>query len=189
MGSSLDQAGLYLIHLAAGVFTFLLVLRFLMRATFVSWNNQIVMFIAKVTNPVALPLSKVIPSKGRWDFAALIAAYLIQVLLVIVIAWMQSKNPSFAFYLMFALTEILNFLLDMIFWLIIIQAVLSWVMQTPNPNLEIFFQITAPILAPFRKIIPPISGIDISPIVAIVAIKLTQILIVGNLVALTYTLG
>jgi YggT family protein len=72
----------------------------------------------------------------------------------------------------------------MLFWLIIIQVVLSWVSPGNNPNTAIFEQITQPILAPFRRYIPPIGGMDLSPIAAIVAIKLTQIVVVGSITQL-----
>ena len=69
----------------------------------------------------------------------------------------------------------------MMFWLIIIQAILSWFIQGYNPNTVIFEQLTRPILAPFQRWVPPVSGIDLSPIVAILAIKLFQIVVVGSL--------
>ncbi|UQB41726.1 YggT family protein [Thiomicrospira microaerophila] len=188
MGSPIGQAGLFLLQFIAGLVIFVLVLRFLIRATHTDWRNQIVMFIAKVTNPVCKPFAMVIPSKGRWDWAALAAAFSVQVLFVILIGWLTNRDFGLALILLSALTEVLNVLLDMIFWLIIIQVILSWLVQSHNPNLDIFRQLTAPILAPFQRLIPPLGGFDLSPIIAILAIKLSQILIVGSIAQFAQTM-
>jgi YggT family protein len=188
MGSPVDQAGLFLLQFIAGLVIFVLVLRFLIRATHTDWRNQIVMFIAKVTNPVCKPFALVLPSKGRWDWAALAAAFSVQVLFVILIGWLTNRDFGIALILLSALTEILTVLLDMVFWLIVIQIILSWLVQNHNPNLDIFRQLTAPILAPFQRMIPPMGGFDLSPIVAILVIKLAQILIVGSIAQFAQTM-
>jgi YggT family protein len=184
MSSPVDQAGLFLLQFLAGLVIFVLMLRFLIRATRTDWRNPIVMFIAKVTNPICKPFSLVLPSKGRWDWAALAAAFGVQVVFVLLIGWLMARDFGMTLVLISALTEVMNVLLDMLFWLIIIQVILSWVAQGHNPNLEIFRQLTAPILAPFQRLIPPIGGFDLSPIIAILAIKVTQILLVGSLAQL-----
>lgn len=181
MGSPIDQASLYLLQFIAGLITFLLIIRFLIRANRVDWRNPIVGAIARFSNPIVAPLGAVLPSKGRWDFAALATAFLVQVLLALAVGWLAGKSFSLVYISIFALTEVLNFLLDLMFWLIIIRVILSWVVQGYNPNLEIFYQITNPMMQFFQRIIPPIGGLDISPIFAILAIKLTQILLVGSL--------
>ena len=92
---------------------------------------------------------------------------------------LTDRSFGIGFIAIASLTEIANQLLDMMFWLIIIQAVLSWVVQGYNPNTAIFDQLTRPILAPFQKWVPQVGGIDLSPLVAILAIKLFQIVVVG----------
>lgn len=184
----LSQASLFLLQFIAGLVVFTLILRFLIRATYTDWNNQIVKFIAKVTNPICKPFALVLPSKGRWDFAAIGAAFTTQVVLAISIGLIIGQSFNLSYILLFAVSEILNFLFDMMFWLIIIQVVLSWIAQSYNPNLDIFRQLTEPILSKFRSLIPPIGGMDLSPIVAILAIKLGQILIVGSIAQLAQTM-
>ncbi len=179
----LEQGGVFLFQFISSLIIFALMLRFLMRATNVDWHNPIVSFVAKVTNPLCAPVSKFMPVKGRWDWAAIVTALIIQSLVVIIIGWMIGKNFGAVLIAISAVTEVLNQLLDMMFWLIIIQVVFSWLNQgsTPNPSAAIFDDLTRPILAPFQRLVPPIGGIDLSPIVAIVAIKLTQIVVVGSI--------
>lgn len=178
----LANGGLFLVQFIIGLVIFALMLRFLLRATHADWRHPIVGFTAKVTNPICFPVNKVLPAKGRWDFAALITATIIQTLFVLFIGWMTEREFGIAFITLASITEVLNQLLDMMFWLIIIQVILSWVSPQYNPNTAIFNQITDPILAPFRRLIPPIGGMDLSPIFAILAIKLAQIVIIGSIV-------
>ena len=177
--SPIGQGGLFLIQFIVGLVIFALMLRFLLRATHADWRHPIVTFIAKVTNPLCLPFNKVLPAKGRWDWSAIATAVAIQAFFIVVIGMLTDRSFGIGFIAIASLTEIANQLLDMMFWLIIIQAVLSWVVQGYNPNTAIFDQLTRPILAPFQKWVPQVGGIDLSPLVAILAIKLFQIVVVG----------
>ncbi|MBD3754375.1 MAG: YggT family protein [Gammaproteobacteria bacterium] len=184
MSSPVGQGGLFLLQFAVGLVIFALMLRFLMRAAHVDWRHPIVHFIAKVTNPLCAPANKALPTRGRWDWAAIITAIVIQAVFVWVIGLLTDRDFGVVAIALASMTEIMNQLLDMMFWLIIIQAILSWVSPGYNPNTEIFNQITRPILAPFQRMIPPMGGLDLSPLAAIVAIKLFQIVVVGSIVQL-----
>lgn len=188
MGSPIEQGGIFLFQFISGLVIFSLMLRFLMRAAHADWRNPIVNFVAKVTNPLCAPLNKLLPIKGRWDWSAVLTALIIQAAVVVAIGWIVGKNFGITLILISSITEILNQLLDMLFWLIIIQIILSWVSQGYNPNTAIFDDLTRPVLEPLRRIIPPIGGLDLSPMVAIVAIKLTQIVVVGSIAQIGQTL-
>lgn len=176
----IGQGGLFLIQFIIGLIIFALMLRFLLRATHSDWRHPIVGFIAKITNPLCAPLNKIITVKGRWDWSAIGTALIIQAIFVVLIGYLTSRDFSAGFILIASTTEVANQLLNMMFWLIIIQAVLSWFIQGHNPNTVIFEQLTRPILAPFQRWVPPVSGIDLSPIIAILAIKLFQIVVIGS---------
>ncbi len=173
------QALAFLIQVIFGLIAFVFILRFLIRATGVDWRLPIVHIVARFTNWACAPLGKVLPAKGRWDFAALGAALITEALYMLLIGTITGLQFSAAAVILFALAETLNILLDTLFWLIIIQVILSWIQPSYNPNLAIFHQLSAPILAPFQRLIPPLGGVDLSPIAAIVVIKLAQILMVG----------
>ena len=181
LASPVGQGGLFLLQFIVGLIIFALMLRFLLRATYADWNHPIVQFVAKVTNPLCAPLNQALPAKGRWDWSAIITAIIIQALFVIAIGFLTDRSFGVPFIVLASSTEIVNQLLDMMFWLIIIQAVLSWISPGNNPNTVIFDQLTQPILAPFRRLIPPMGGIDLTPIIAILAIKLFQIVVVGSI--------
>jgi YggT family protein len=177
------QALAFLLQVIFGLMAFVFIIRFLMRAMRVDWRLPVVHIVARLTNWACAPLGRLLPVKGRWDWAALVAAFLAQLIYVLLIGLIAARSYPPTAMGLFALAETLNVLLDTLFWLVIIQVILSWVQPGYNPNLIIFHQLTEPVLAPFRRFIPPIAGLDLSPIAAIVAIKLAQILLVGPIAA------
>ncbi|BBN58827.1 YggT family protein [Hydrogenovibrio marinus] len=179
--SPIGQGGLFLIQFIAGLIVFSLILRFLLRAAYVDWRHPIVTFIAKVTNPLCVPFNKILTLRGRWDWSALLTALVIEGVSAYLIGWLGGRDYSFLLIVIYSVTELLNQILDMMFWIIIIQAVLSWVVQGYNPNVAIFYQLAEPILRPFQRVVPPIGGLDLSPLVAILVIKLIQIVVVGSI--------
>lgn len=181
MESPLGQGGLFLLQFISGLIIFALMLRFIMRATFVDWNHPVVQFIAKVTNPLCKPANMMLPTRGRWDWSALVTGMLVQAITVVLIGFIAAKNFGVGVIAISSVTEVLNYLLDLLFWLIVIQIILSWVSPGYNPNTAIFEQMTRPILQPFQRLLPPMGGLDLSPIFAILAIKLTQIIVVGSI--------
>ncbi|MDG6773787.1 YggT family protein [Thiomicrorhabdus sp. ZW0627] len=179
--SPIGQGGLYLLQFLVGLVIFALMLRFLLRATHADWRHPIVQFIAKITNPLCALANKIVPTRGRWDWAAIITALVIHAIFVWGVGMLTGRDFGAVAIALASVTEILNQLLDMMFWLIIIQVILSWVSPGYNPNMVIFNQLTNPILAPFQRFIPPIGGMDLSPLAAILAIKLFQIVVVGSI--------
>jgi len=76
---------------------------------------------------------------------------------------------------MYFLANFVNLLFTVLYFAILIRILLSWVRVDPyNPLVQILFQITEPVLAPFRRLIPPISGLDLSPIAALIVLQLVQ---------------
>lgn len=182
--SPLANGGLFLLQFLVGMVVFVLLLRFIMRATSVDWRHPIVGFVAKVTNPLCQPFSKLFGRLGRWDWSALLAAFVVEVIFVGLIGMLTGRDFGALTILLVSFTEVANQLLDLVFWLIVIQAILSWVSPGYNPNTIIFNQMVTPILRPFQKVIPPISGIDLSPIAVLVIIQLTQIVLLRPIVGI-----
>ena len=96
-------------------------------------------------------------------------------MLVIYGAW--AAQPVFIQALITVLKEGLN----LVFWVLIIRAILSWVSQGYNPIEAVFHQLTEPMLKPLRKIIPPMGGLDLSVLVLIIGIQFLQMLLMDFL--------
>jgi YggT family protein len=83
---------------------------------------------------------------------------------------------------MYYLANVINFLFTAFNFIILIRVVLSWVNVDPyNPLVRMIYQITEPVLAPLRRLIPPAAGLDFSPLVAFFVIELLRRLVLGLL--------
>ncbi len=171
----------FLLDSVASFFCTLFLLRFLMQAMRVSFAGQIGDFIIKLTNWAVLPLRRLIPGIRGFDWASLIAALLIQLLLaaiLVILAGPVDRQPD-AILLMalwFSLRALLRSILYIFIGALLLQAVLSWI-NPYSPIAGPIRQLTRPLLAPIQRVIPPISGIDLSPLVVILLLQAALMLL------------
>ena len=153
-------------------------LRLLLQWVRADFYNPICQFLVRVTNPVLVPLRRVIPSIGRLDTASVVLMILLEVLSVWLVSRIGSTPLPMAQIVTFSLIKLAATLLWTYFFLIIVEVILSWVGRNlRHPAIPLVYQLTAPVLAPFRKIVPPIGGIDLSPLFALIAIRFLLLLL------------
>ena len=171
----------FLLDSVSSFFCTLFLLRFLMQAMRVSFAGQIGDFIIKLTNWAVLPLRRLIPGIRGFDWASLIAALLIQLLLaaiLVILAGPVDRQPD-AILLMalwFSLRALLRSILYIFIGALLLLAVLSWI-NPYSPIAGPIRQLTRPLLAPVQRVIPPISGIDLSPLVVILLLQAALMLL------------
>jgi YggT family protein len=79
----------------------------------------------------------------------------------------------------FQIIQLVNIVFEVLTWLVIIRCVLSFVPHDPHqPLISFIYEVTEPIMGPFRRLIPAAGGVDFSPIVAVLAITLIQRLVI-----------
>jgi YggT family protein len=183
MGQSVGTAGVYLISTLVNLFLFIVVLRFILQFSKADFYNPICQTIAKVTSPLVRPVQGIIKPMGRIDIATLIVAFVVKALgLVAILQIAGAGMPPVFNLLMGALTGVISTLLDIYFFALLISIILSWVApNTGHPGAMLIYQITEPVMAPVRNILPSMGGIDLSPIFVFIAINVLEILIVGPL--------
>jgi YggT family protein len=174
------QAGLFLLDALIGFLTVALLLRFYMQAFRVSFRNQLGAFIVQLTNWLVMPLRKVLPGLFGLDLASLLPAYLLQVLLLFAVFLLRGGLdlmatgylPGLIFWT--ALLTTLRLSVYLLIGALFLQAILSWV--SPHSLLaQPLAQLTRPFLDPIRRIVPPIAGIDLSPLIAILLAQVVLI--------------
>jgi len=180
----LPAAGIYLVQTVVSFYTIIVLLRFLLQLARADFYNPISQFAVKVTAPLLNPMRRVIPGWGGVDVSSLILILVLQVLqLVAVILMLGYGLPNVALLVAWSAVGVLGLVLNFFFWAILIQVILSWVApQSQNPAVALIYQITDPIMAPVRKLLPPMGGMDFSPIITFMLIQLAKILVVGSLV-------
>ncbi len=172
------QAGLFLIQTLFNLYLTVLLVRMLLQAVRADYFNPISQAIVRLTDPVLRPLRGIIPNRGRMDWGGLLLILALQVLkLLLMLALVgQAFNP--VVLLPQALVETLRLAFNTLFYAIIIRAVLSFVdPYGQNPLARVLGQITEPLLAPARRLIPPIGGLDLSPLVVLIGMQLLMILL------------
>jgi len=172
------QSGLlYLIDSLAGLYLIAIALRLAMQWVRADWRNPIVQFIVNVTNPLIVPLQKVLVPIYKLDTATLAVLICMQLAVVSLLTWMSMPAmPDFVTLLWVALIRSAKLILDMYFWVIFGYVLMSWVTAGGgyNPSLamlsNVLRAIAEPVLTPVRQIIPPISGWDLSPIFLLIGL-------------------
>ena len=172
----LAQAGLFLVDTLVGFLCFALLLRFYMQAFRVSFRNQVGAFVVQLTNWLVIPLRRLLPGVFGLDLSCLLPAYQLQLALLLAAFWLRGGATNIggtlaALLLWQAALATLRISIHLLIGALILQAVLSWV-NPYSPLSAPAQQLTRPMLDPIRRIIPLISGIDLSPLVAILLLQL-----------------
>jgi len=166
----------FLIEIAFDLFLMVVLLRFWLQLAKADFYNPLSQFIVKATSPLVNPLRKVIPGFAGIDMASLVLGFLIAFakISVVMLMFYNTWEPISA--LIGSGITLVKEGINLVFWVLIIRAILSWVSQGYNPMEAVFHQLTEPMLRPIRKIIPPIGGLDLSILVLIIGIQFIQIL-------------
>ncbi|CAN7202714.1 YggT family protein [Massilia sp. LjRoot122] len=160
----------FIVDTAATLLGALLLLRFWMQATRVRPPQQIGQFTFTLTDWLVLPLRRLVPGMGGYDWASLIGAFVV-VLLASSLLLVAGADAEMV--LRHALFRFLSWILYGFMALLIIDAIFSWV--NPNAPLAPFVHaLNTPILRPIRRVVPPIGGVDLSVLVALVLIQIIQ---------------
>lgn len=170
------QAVLFLVDTAFSLYLMVMILRLWLQLVRADFYNPFSQFVVKATNPLVLPLRRVIPSLGRLDTTSLVLAYSIMLVKLLVLQLIQSGQvvlvPSLVLSFVFLIKEILTLL----FWILVIRALLSWFSQGRSPVEYVMHQLTEPLLRPVRNILPPLGGLDLSVLVVLIGLQFLNIL-------------
>ncbi len=179
-------ATLFLIQTVFGFYILAVMLRFLLQCVRADFYNPLVQFLVRITNPPLLPLRRIVPGYRGLDLASVVLAFALQAIEVVLIALLLGQSASVGGLLLLTVAELLKLLINIYLWGVVIQAVLSWFNPDPrHPAARVLAQLTAPVLRPARRLLPPISGVDLSPLLVVVALIFISLLLQDFLGLLT----
>ena len=175
--SALNEILGYLIQTALSLYMVAMLLRFLLQLVKADFYNPISQFLVKITNPLVIPLRRVIPGIGGLDLASLLLAVLLQVLAIVALMLLNGLGmPNPLLLVVWSTLGIVGLLVNIYFFALLAMIILSWVAAgSGNPAIALLHQITEPVMAPFRKILPAMGGLDFSPILVFILINVIQI--------------
>lgn len=188
-GGYLTEAGVFLVNALFGIYIFAVLLRFLFQLVRADFYNPLCQAIVTITNPPLRPMRRYIPAVRGIDTSSVVLLLSLQVLNTWLVAAMVGASPALPGLLVVAFAELLSKTVWVFIGAIIIQVVLSWVAQGAyNPVIGIVYALTDPILSPARRLLPPVGGLDFSPLVVIIVLQLVLMLAVAPLRDIGYGL-
>ncbi len=179
-------ATVFLIQTLFGFYILAVVLRFLLQCVRADFYNPLVQFLVRITNPPLIPLRRIVPGYRGLDLASVLLAVALQGVEVLLVTLLFGQRIDIGSLLLLTVAELLKLLINIYLWGVIIQALLSWFNPDPrHPAARILAQLTAPVLRPAQRLLPPISGVDLSPMVVVVALIFLSLLLQDLLGMLT----
>ena len=173
----------YLTQTVFGIYIFAVLLRLLLQLARADFYNPISQFVVKLSNPLVLPLRRVIPSIGRLDSATVLLALMLQFLATIIVLGLLGVpfgTPNTQVVIVLSAVGILSLVVKVYFFAILAMIIFSWIApHSHHPALALLHQLTEPAMAPLRRLLPPMGGLDLSPILAFVAINVLEIVLRG----------
>ncbi|SJL84939.1 YggT family protein [Vibrio palustris] len=173
----------FLVSTVLDLYIMVVILRIWLQAARADFYNPFSQFVVKATQPIVGPLRRVIPSLGSLDVATLLFAYVLCLLKFVALVAISSGSMITLTPYLFLLSalSLVKAAGGLLFWVLILQAIMSWVSQGRSPIEFVFHQLTEPMLAPIRRIIPAMGGLDLSVLVLFIVLQFANYL-VGDLV-------
>lgn len=187
--NGLTTAAVYVLQTLGSLYLLIVLLRFILQLVRADFYNPLSQFAVKATKPLLNPLRRLIPGFGGLDLASLVLAILVQLLLMALILLLLGYGiggvlPQLLIWSVIGVTALF---LKVFFFALIVSVILSWVAPgSYNPAAQLINQICEPVLMPFRRLLPNLGGLDISPIFAFMALQLLDMLVIKNLAAMTH---
>lgn len=168
-----------IIDTLASLYLMIVLLRFVLQYSRADFYNPISQFISKATNPLLMPLRKVIPGFGGLDIASLVLAFLIQVLVIFLKAFVAGfVIDNIVSVAALSAILVMGTLLKIYFWSLLVMIIASWIAPgSGHPALALVNQISEPLMKPFRSLLPPMGGLDLSPILAFMVLQVLSIVV------------
>ena len=183
----MQDAGIFIVRTLVDLYIITFMLRIIMQWVRADYRNPLTQFIVRVTNPLVIPLRRVIPALGNLDTASLVVVLVLELIVTVVLVNMTcAGEPFFIQVLSLTLLRVIYLALRVYLFVILIYVVLSWISPGSgfNPVANLLAAIAEPVLRPLRRLIPPIGGLDLSPLFALIGIQaLTMILPIGRVAA------
>lgn len=181
-GSFLAGPAVFLVETLFGLYIFALMLRFLLQWLEADFYNPISQFLVKLTHPPLRHLRRVIPSIGRIDTASLVLIFVLQALDIYLVSVLQQFQIGPASLGLAAVAQLLELLYDIFFFSILVSALLSWFAPGGyNPAIALLYSLTEPLLRGVRRVLPPMGGVDLSPLVALIVLQFAKMVILPPL--------
>lgn len=170
---------IFVIDSLAGVLVGAFLLRLLLQWARADFRNPLARAVLQLTNPLVLPLRRVLPPLGAIDTAAVVAVVLVQAARHALIVWLATDSVASPGVLLWgSLLSLVDTVLLLYIGLLFVWVLLSWISPDGrHPLSHILGQLLAPLLRPFQRALPTLGGLDFSPLFLILALQVARMLL------------
>ena len=172
----------FLVDTLFSLYIMAVMLRSLLQWARADFYNPLSQFLVRITQPLLHPFRRLIPGWGGIDLSALVLMILLQMVALALLMMIAGVTPRMDYLLLRTPAELISLLLNVYLVAIVVRAVLSWINPHDyNPATTVLLSLTEPVIRPLRSVIPPLGGVDLSPLVAIILIQVAKMLILPPL--------
>lgn len=173
----------FIVSTLAMLYAGAVIMRMVLQLSRADYYNPVCQFIVGITQPLLRPMRRIIPSIGRLDTSSLVLLLAVQLLSVIASVLLQGAPlPAFPALLVLAVMQTVELFLDIYVGIILAGALLSWISpHSHNPAVSLIYGLSEPPLRLARRFLPPIGGLDLSPILVLMALELARMLLLPPL--------
>jgi len=184
--SYLTDPIVFLTQTLLGLYAALAMLRFLLQWARADFYNPVSQFVVKATTPVLRPLRRLVPGYAGMDMAALVLAWLVESLELFILALIAAPGVNPLGALAWALPELAGLTINIFIFAVLIRVIMSWVNPDPyHPMARLLDSLTEPVMRPARRLLPPMGGLDLSPVLVTIGLVLFRMLLIPPLSYIT----
>ena len=177
---SQENPFIFLIDTLFSIYIAIMLLRFLLQQVGADFYNPISQFVVKATQPLVSVARRFIPSIKKVDTATLVLVLMLIVIKLIILFAISGAKITGQLLLIKAVYDLVSLSFDIFIIALFIQAIMSWVNTDPyNPVSSLLRNLTFPVLRPIQKYVPPIGGIDLSTLVALIGLMFIKRLVLS----------
>lgn len=181
MSETLRAALLFLVATIFNLYLFVLIIRLILAWVNADYFHPATQFVVTCTNFIVKPLRNYIRNFKSLETATLLVILVVEIIKFFFVSLLSFGLPNIGGLFILAIGDAFKLICEVFFYAILLQAILTW-LQPDAPINRVLDKFTAPILRPFQRFIPPISGFDISPIPALILLQLLRILVANEII-------
>ena len=169
-----------LLNVVIGLLGGACLLRLYMQHQRVPFGNPLGRFVFAVTDWLVLPLRRIVPALGRWDTASLVGVWLLELLEVVLLWGMSDAATGAALLPLMAVFGVARLVISALSVLVVVTALLSWMQAAQHSSsitADLLDRLVAPFLRPFRRMIPLVGGVDLSPLALLLVLQIASIVL------------
>ncbi|MCK4951720.1 MAG: YggT family protein [Gammaproteobacteria bacterium] len=173
MNSYFTEAGVFLINVIFGFYILMVMLRFMLQIVRADFHNPVSQFLVKITSPALKPLRRFIPGVAGIDMSAIVLLLGLKFIEQLLTFLLMGSGIHIGALILISVTGLISLALYIYIIGIFVQVIFSWIQPgASNPIIILLYQLTEPVMRPVRRLLPPISGLDLSPLLAIIVLQL-----------------